>query len=423
MARRNPWWIPPFLGRAPATIDDKSLNLLGIVSLALLFEEYDTALLTAALKQIAEALALPQEKLGLYLGLIRFGALPAFVLIPLADRIGRRLAFVSATTILGVLTFASAFVQSAEQFVWLQVVVRTFVVAGSAVAVVIVTEELPAEHRGWGMGMLAALGLIGHGLCAALFSQVERLPYGWRSLYALGIVPALMLPFFLKYIPETRRFRELQASASAPTSMWEPVLSLARAYPLRVIGVSSVGFVLALAVPPAFQFSGYYVQEVYGWSPGQYSLMVICAGAFGIVGNIAAGHMADRWGRRLAGAVLLSGFPLFAALFYMGGELTLWPAWVGLVFCSGGGRLIVRALSTELFPTSQRGSASGVFTGVEMLGAGTGLLLIYFFGTENVRDLGTVVPTIATLAWLAAAVMSRFPETSGKELEAISDGH
>ncbi len=423
MARRNPWWILPFLGRVPATIDDRSLNLLGIVSLALLFEEYDTALLTAALKQIAHELALPNEKLGLYLGLIRFGALPAFVLIPLADRIGRRLAFVWATTILGLLTFATAFVQTADQFVWLQVIVRTFVVAGSAVALVIVTEELPAEHRGWGMGMLAALGLIGHGVCAALFSQVDRLPYGWRSLYAVGVLPALLLPVFLKAIPETRRFRELQASAQTPASMFGPILGLARAYPWRVMGVSAVGFLLALALLPAFQFSGFYVQEIHGWSPRQYALMVIIAGALGIIGNIAAGRMADRWGRRIAGAMLLGAFPIFAALFYAGPEITLWPAWVGLVFCAGGGRLIVRALSTELFPTAQRGSASGVYTGVEMLGAGVGLLMIYGYGMREARDLGQVVPMIGTLAWVAAAVLSRFPETSGKELEAITGGH
>lgn len=150
-------------------------------------------------------------------------------------------------------------------------------------------------------------------------------------------------------------------------------------------------------------------------------MMVICAGAFGIIGNVAAGHMADRWGRRIAGAALLSGFPFFAVIFYLGPEQGLWPAWVGLVFCSGGGRLIVRALSTELFPTSQRGSASGVFTSVEMLGAGIGLLCIYFFGTKDVDGLARVVPMIAALAWVAALALSRFPETSGKELEAIAD--
>ncbi len=54
--RRNPWWIPPFLGRVPP-IDDARLRLLGLVSLALFFESYDFSMLTAALKQIAQGLA------------------------------------------------------------------------------------------------------------------------------------------------------------------------------------------------------------------------------------------------------------------------------------------------------------------------------------------------------------------------------
>jgi len=420
MARRNPWWVPPFLGRVPATIDDASLKLLGVVSLALLFEEYDAALLTAALKHIADDLALPQEKLGLYLGLIRLGALPALLLIPLADRIGRRLSFVGATTILGVLTFATAFAQTPEQFVWLQVAVRTFVVAGAAVALVIVTEEFPAEHRGWGIGMMAALGLIGHGLCAALFSVVDHLPYGWRALYAFGVAPVLLLPLFLKRIPETRRFREMHAARTEAASAFGPILSLMRTQPLRVLGMSSVGFVFALALLPSFQFSGYYVQEVYGWLPRHYSAMVVIGGALGIFGNVAAGRMADRWGRRRAGSVLIAGFPLVCALFYAGPEWTLWPAWIGSVFLSSGGRVIVRALSTELFPTSQRGSAAGIYASVETLGAAAGLLAIYFVGTADARDLGHVVPMVSTLAWVAAFGITRFPETSGKELEEIS---
>ena len=50
--RRNPWWIPPFLGRVPEGIEDRHLAVLGVVALALLFESYDMSLLTAALGKI-----------------------------------------------------------------------------------------------------------------------------------------------------------------------------------------------------------------------------------------------------------------------------------------------------------------------------------------------------------------------------------
>ena len=71
-----------------------TLRLLGLVSLALFFESYDLSMLTLG----AEAdRGRPRDRRarrsGGYLGLIRLGALPAFLLLPLADRIGRRRLF------------------------------------------------------------------------------------------------------------------------------------------------------------------------------------------------------------------------------------------------------------------------------------------------------------------------------------------
>ena len=47
-ALRNPWWIPPFLGRVPVGIEERHLRVLGIVALALLFESYDILALPTA---------------------------------------------------------------------------------------------------------------------------------------------------------------------------------------------------------------------------------------------------------------------------------------------------------------------------------------------------------------------------------------
>ena len=86
---RRPWWIPFFLGAIP-DVDAKSLTLLGTVGLAVFFEAYDLSLLTSALSFIAADLEITEETLGLWTGLIRLGGLPAFALLPFADRFGRR---------------------------------------------------------------------------------------------------------------------------------------------------------------------------------------------------------------------------------------------------------------------------------------------------------------------------------------------
>jgi MFS family permease len=152
---RNPWWIPPhFLGRVPVRIEPGQVRLLGLIALALLFENYDFQVLTAALKHIAEDLEIGEASLGSFMSWIRLGGLPAFLLIPLADWMGRRRLFLVSMVGLSLGTFATAFSQTPLQFMFCQILSRTFMVAAVAVTYVIIAEEFPAEHRGWGIGIL-----------------------------------------------------------------------------------------------------------------------------------------------------------------------------------------------------------------------------------------------------------------------------
>ena len=412
----------------PAEVPDSSLRLLGAVALALLFEEYDLAMLTSALGHIAAELKIPEHELSLYLAWIRLGALPAFFLVPLADRLGRRPVFVMAVACMGLLTAATAFTQTPAQFVIAQALTRSFFVIGSAVAFVIVTEEFPAAHRGWGMGMLAAIAAAGHGLGALMFSQIERLPYGWRALYLFGVIPVLLVPFFLRTVPETDRFSrhsaqvaldEHSAALSGVRAMFEPLRALAASHPGRAAAIAGSGFFAATAALPCFQFSGRYTQEVIGLSPGEYSVMVLFGGGIGIIGNIVGGRMGDSKGRKRVGSALLLAFPLFAFGFYRGGLWVVLVSWVGIVFCSMGGRLILRAIATEVFPTSQRGAASGMFAVLETLGAVAALLAIHFFGAADLQEVAMIIPVVAITSLIPAGLLYTFPETGKRELEDI----
>ena len=419
---RRPWWLPHFLGSIPP-VERSHLDLLGAIALALLFEEYDLAMLTAALPQIAATLGMAETDFGLYLGVIRLGALPAFALIPFADRIGRRRVFLLSIVCTALATAATGFSQTALQFVICQMITRTFFVAGSAIAFVMIAEEFPAQHRGWGIGTLGALGATGHGIAMGFFSQIDRLPYGWRSLYWMGVVPLLLLPFFRRRVPETDRFeahRAGQTAGEAAGFSMGPLAALARHYPARTFGIAMAGFLPSVGLVSAFQFTGYFTQTVHGWSPGQYAAMVFIGGGLGIVGNIVGGRLADRFGRRIVGFTLLGSFPFWVALFYNGPGWTLPIAWVGFLFGSQGGRVILRALATELFPTAQRASAAGLYTILDALGAAAGLFLLYF-GSLDEGDFAPLTTALGFAVLLGAFVLLFFPETTQRELEAISE--
>src|SRR5262249_7130256 len=143
------------------------------------------------------------------------GVVPAILFSVLADYIGRRVLLLC--TILGftLCTFLTGFARDAQQFMLLQFLARVFIAGESILAIVVIAEEFDADIRGWGLGMLGALGTLGHGLASLIFAQVNHLPFGWRSLYVLGVVPMLFLAWFRRTLGETRRFEIHRDSRSA----------------------------------------------------------------------------------------------------------------------------------------------------------------------------------------------------------------
>lgn len=419
---RNPWWIPPFLGRIPAGIERKHLSLLGVVAAALVFEEYDLAMITSVLPYIAEDFAVGDRALAMYLGIVRLGAIPALLFISFGDRIGRRRTFLWSLGVSALSTVATGFAWDMNAFVVFQMILRMSFVVGVSVAYVMIAEEFPPERRGWGLGVLAALGAFGYGVEAALFSQIEHLPYGWRSLYWVGALPLLLLPLFARRIPETQRFEARAAAASDGASRWrqtfEPIQLLFADSAARFAGVTLCTAALGFAGVAAFQFTSYYTIGVLGWSPGQYAAMFVIGGTVGIVGNVVAGRLGDRVGRRWVGAVCFGAYPLFVLLFYRGPAWAVPLSWVGFVFTSSGGRMILRAFSTELFTTDRRATASGWVLLVEAVCSAAGLLVLSAF-TQEEGDLIGLIPTLSLVTVVAAAVLLAFPETRSRELDSI----
>ena len=420
--------------------------MLGVVSLGLLFDQYDFGMLSAALPRIAADLGLADDQLGYTLSLIRFGAVPAFVVLPLADRIGRRRLFLASIAAISLGTALTAFAQSVAQFVAIQMLTRAFMTVGLSLAFVIVTEEFPAEHRGWGIGMLGALGAAGIGLGAGLFAVVDVLPYGWRALYLVGIAPLLCFGAFRRGVPETRRFQrhvgghDDDGAPSALTAWLRPLARLARAHPARAVLIAVLSFAMFFGQVSVFQLIGKFVIDERGWAPWQFSAMFVLGGAVGIIGNVVAGRLGDELGRRAVGAASMFAFPLFASIFYLGPDWALPPAWIAFVFCVSANTTVLRAFATELFPTSQRGSAMGMSEVVGAVGSTAGLAVLGLGMQAAARhgivhaaldllplDLGAasmLARMTSLLSWsvaLAGVLVLLLPETKRRELEAISD--
>jgi MFS family permease len=147
--------------------------------------------------------------------------------------------------------------------------------------------------------------------------------------------------------------------------------------------------------------------------------MAIAAGMVGIIGHPWAGRMADASGRRGVGFALLGGFPLLALLFYHGPGWSLPVLWIPLIFALTGASTILRALASELFPTSARGTSSGWLLLWEAVGRSGGLFLVAW-GTSDGASNTPMISVVVFASLVAGLIVLLLPETGQRELEEIS---
>jgi MFS family permease len=289
-----------------------------------------------------------------------------------------------------------------------QAAARMFQEGALFAAGVIAAEEMPASRRGTAQGLLGTVNSLGSGLGAFLFGVLDYLPFGWRGLCLVSAIPIGFLPLLRTTVPESRRWlARTHPGLHLPPAGYRGRTLLALAVVLLAMSYDVAGFAFATYVPV----------ERYGWSSATTSAMLIVAGALGLPGWWVGGRLADRHGRRGAGAVFLVGLTVAEVAFFSGGPTMLWPGFAGMVFCQGAKVTVLRAWVTELFPTSFRGAAAGWMAASGTLGGMAGLALA---GALE-RPLGGICPAISLVAMAgvvaAAIAYVALPETVGIELE------
>jgi len=411
-----------FLGRPP-DLTQRQWQILGLVAGVSFFEQYDLYLFSLNLRQIQADLGIAEGDLGILGSIVRAGAILSIFITLAADRWGRRTMLLFTVLAYTVLTGATAFAPNVEVFVALQFFARAFAVGEVLIAVVVIAEEFPPENRGWGIGALGAIQACGAGLASLMFSMVDVLPFGWRSLYLIGLVPLLLLAYWRRTMPETMLFQTVQianAQQELNQSLWRPFGQLLRSSPRNLLAICSVLFFFTLGASTAGFFAPKYLQDVHAWSPAGVAILMAAGGAFGIIGNPLAGWLSDRYGRRSVSMCFSTAFVVVALIFYGSLGILVPFLWIGLIFFMMGTEVTAASYGTELFPTRYRSTASGIRGIVATIGAAIGLAAVsglYVFVESNwiaimiLCCIGIVVPILFFFV---------FPETAGRRLQDIA---
>ncbi len=151
----------------------------------------------------------------------------------LADRIGRVRALQITVCWFTVATFFSAFTQSFEQLLVVKGLQGLGFGAEWAAGVVLMAEVIRPEHRGRALGAVQSGWAVGWGasvlLYAALFSLFSP-DMAWRVMFALGLLPALLVLYLRRSVQEPAR----AATALPQPSVGQALFGIFRPATLRI---------------------------------------------------------------------------------------------------------------------------------------------------------------------------------------------
>jgi MFS family permease len=397
----------------PAELDSSDRKLLVLLGAAFFIGQYDMTLLTLALPDVQASFSIAEEDLGKLIAVARLGAIPAILLALVADRIGRRRLLVLTLLGLSCFSLATAFSGSATQFMIFQSSARLFVTLEEILAVIFALEMLPARHRGWGVGFLAAMGGLGSGLASVLYGAVETMPGGWRALYILCGFAILPVAWLRRGLPESAMFA--QQADGLQRTFWAPVREIFSEHRKAVWCLALIAASFWFQIGATLNFMSKYLQTTQGYSPGQVSLLFVVAGGVAIFGNIIAGRVSDAVGRRptLAVGILVNCVALIA--FYNSSGMLLPLAWIAALFSFFVVEVIVNIVSGELFPTSCRSTAASMRTIFSVLAGAVGLAvegsLYTLTGSHSaslsLMALSSLLGLPAVLLWLRETANTR----------------
>jgi MFS transporter, SHS family, lactate transporter len=317
----------------------------------------------------------PSEVLGTVFLTQAFRPVGALLFGMLADRYGRRPVLMVNILSFSVIEFACAFAPSLTALLVLRALFGLAMGGEWGVGAALVFETLPKEGRGTFSGILqegyAAGSILASGAFALFFNGFVLAGFyvpgiGWRGLFILGSVPALLVFYVQARVAESpvwlagaKERAERAIGARRGTNSANSAL-LRKFLPT---------FLFLVLLMTAFMSFSHGTQDVYPTfltvyaklKPSTVGLIGILYGFGSIAGGFVFGTLSERWGRKRAivTAALLS-IPVIPLWAYGHSAFALGTGAVLMQFMVQGAWGVVPAYLTELSPAPVRATAPGL---------------------------------------------------------------
>jgi len=405
-----------WLKQAPAS----SRRALIAASLGWMLDSFDVMLYALVLAHLMSDLGMGKSTAGLMGSLtLAASAVGGIIFGVLADKLGRTWALRASILVYSVFTAACGFAGTVPALAVFRVCLGLGMGGEWASGAALVSETWPAEHRGKALGFVQSFWAVGYA-AGALVTALVLPRWGWRAVFFVGVLPALLVFWVQRRVEEPAIWREHRKRA--PEEKKARIGSVIRG---RLLGITA-----AVTMMNAFTMFAWWGFNL--WIPGYLSLSHGQGGIglgtwlmssfvffmqFGMwLGYLSFGYISDSLGRRktyllflLSASVLVFAYATFRApllLFFLGPFV----AFFGTGYFSGFG-----ALTAELYPTRIRATIQGFTYNIGRIASAVAPLAIGSLAQE--RGFG-IAFLLAAGAFLGSAVMWIWiPETRGRALE------
>jgi SHS family lactate transporter-like MFS transporter len=374
-------------------------------------DAFDFFLLVFVLKDIATEFSTDISNVTLAILLtLAMRPIGAFIFGRAADRWGRRPTLIVDILLYSMLEFASGFSPNLTTLIVLRALYGVAMGGEWGVGASLTMESIPPHARGFVSGLLQSGYPTGYFMASIIYGVL--FPYiGWRGMFMVGVIPALLVLYIRRNVPESPAWRERKPAERGDTltifkSHWR-------------LGL------YAIVLMTAFNFFSHGTQDLYPTflqvqhhlSPHVVGVIAVIYNIGAICGGILFGSLSERFGRRrciiIASLLALPVIPLWALsespyLLATGAFL--------MQFMVQGAWGVIPVHLNELSPASARGTFPGFVYQLGNLLASVNATLQAGIATYYGGNYGLALAVVAGVVAVVICVLT----AAGTESKGIS---
>lgn len=399
--------------------DTRARRAFIAASLGWMLDSFDVMLYALVLASLMGDLGLTPPTAGLLGSVTLLASAAGGVLFGvIADRYGRTRALMGSILVYSIFTFLCGLSQTVWQLALFRIGLGLGMGGEWASGAALVSETWSARDRGKALGFMQSSWAIGYA-CAAIVTGLVLPVWGWRAVFFVGVLPALLTIWVRRHVKEPAIWEAQRARAPGRALDFGAIVADGR-----------LGVTVAVTLMNACTMFAWWGFNL--WLPGYLSLPVAQGGiglstaamsAFVVAmqvgmwfGYVTFGYASDWIGRRRAyvAYLLIAALLLFAYVSVRTPAVLLvlgpFVAFFATGYFTGFG-----AVTAEIYPTAIRATAQGLTYNAGRIASAAAPFAV---GTlAQTRGFDTALSICSAAFLLAAVFWIWIPETRGRTLQ------